>query len=69
MRAIMMAGALAATAFAGGSALAQGSYVHHSFCLKTGSGQECAYDTMAQCNAAKRGGADTCVANSPPQNH
>jgi len=51
------------------SALAQGSYVHHSFCLKTGSGQECAYDSMAQCEAAKRGSADTCVANSAPQNH
>jgi hypothetical protein len=42
MRTIIKAGVLAATVFAGGSALAQGSYVHHSFCLKTGSGQECA---------------------------
>jgi len=69
MRAIMLAGVLAAAAFAGGSALAQGSYVHHNFCLKTGSGQDCAYDSMAQCQAAKRGNADTCVPNSPPQNH
>jgi hypothetical protein len=30
----------------------------------TGSGQECAYDSMAQREAAKRGSADTCVANS-----
>jgi hypothetical protein len=39
------------------------------FCLKTGSAQECAYDSFAQCEAAKRGGADSCVQNSPPQNH
>jgi len=68
MRVIALATLLAAT-FAGSSAFAQGSYVHHTFCLKTGSGQECAYDSMAQCEAAKRGGADSCVPNSPPQNH
>ena len=67
MRAIMIAAVLAAGTFSGTAAFAQ--HVHHAFCLKTGSGQECAYDSMAQCEKAKRGGADTCMANSPPQNH
>jgi hypothetical protein len=49
--------------------LAQSGYVHHNFCLKTGSGQDCAYDSMAQCEAAKRGNADFCVQNEPPINH
>jgi hypothetical protein len=68
MRVIMVAGVLAA-ALSGSGALAQGSYVHHNFCLKTGSAQECAYDSFAQCEAAKRGNADSCVQNSAPQNH
>ena len=68
MRMLMVATLFAAT-FAGSSAFAQGSYVHHNFCLKTGSGQDCAYDTMAQCEASKRGNADTCVQNSAPVNH
>jgi hypothetical protein len=68
MRMLMAATLLAAT-FAGSSAFAQGSYVHHKFCLKTGSSQDCAYDTMAQCEASKRGNADECVANGPPVNH
>jgi hypothetical protein len=71
MRAIMIAAVLAAGAVTGSSAFAQtpGDHVHHNFCLKTGSGQECAYDSMAQCQAAKRGNADNCVQNSPTQNH
>jgi hypothetical protein len=71
MRAIMIAAVLAATAITGSSAFAQapGDHVHHNFCLKTGSAQECAYDSMAQCEAAKRGSADSCVKNSPTQNH
>jgi hypothetical protein len=67
MRAIMIAAVLAAGGFGTTAAFAQ--HEHHNFCLKTGSGQECAYDTMAQCEAAKRGSADTCMPNSPPQNH
>jgi hypothetical protein len=51
------------------SAFAQGDYRHHSFCLKTGSAQECAYDSFAQCEAAKNSPADSCVANSAPQDH
>ena len=46
MRAIMIATVLAAGAITGSSAFAQtpADHVHHNFCLKTGSGQECAYD-------------------------
>jgi Protein of unknown function (DUF3551) len=68
MRAIMIAAVLAA-AFGSSSAFAQSTHVHHNFCLKTGSGQECAYDSFAQCEAAKRGNTDTCMENSAPQNH
>jgi hypothetical protein len=68
MRAIMMASVLAA-GFASPSAFAQGDYVHHNYCLKTGSSQECAYDSFAACEAARRGNADSCVPNSPPENH
>jgi hypothetical protein len=66
MRIIMVAGVLAA-ALSGTAALAQ--HVHHNFCLKTGPAQECAYDSFAQCQAAKRGNADFCMPNSPPQHH
>ena len=69
MRVIMFAAVIAAGAFTSASAFAQGDHVHHAFCLKTGSGQECAYDSMAQCDAAKRGSADSCMPNSPTQNH
>jgi hypothetical protein len=68
MRAILVAAALAAS-FAGSSAYAQSTYVHHNFCLKTASGQECAYDTMAQCEASKRGNGDFCLQNSAPISH
>ena len=70
MRAIIAAAVLAAGAITGSSVFAQtpGDHVQHNFCLKTGSGQECAYDSMAQCEAAKRGSADSCVKNSPTQN-
>jgi len=68
MRAIITATVLAA-ALSGSSAFAQSGYVHHNFCLKTGSGQNCGYQSMAQCEAAKRGNADFCVQNSAPINH
>ena len=72
MRVTLQALALAtllATAL-GSSAYAQkGDYRHHGFCLKTGSAQECAYDSFQQCEAAKNSPADTCVANSAPQDH
>ena len=44
MRAIITASLLAAALAGGSSAFAQSGYVHHNFCLKTGSGQDCAYD-------------------------
>jgi len=68
MRVIMTVPLLAA-ALASSSAFAQSSYIHHNFCLKTGSGQDCGYQTMAQCEAAKRGNADFCVHNDAPINH
>ena len=69
MRSIMIAAVLAAT-FAGSSAFAQGSYQHHTFCLKSGDGgQQCAYDSMAQCEAARTGTTGSCVQNSQPLNH
>jgi len=68
MRLLAIAGVLAMVA--GSSALAQTSgYSHHSFCLQSGSSKECAFDSMAQCMQAKKGGRDTCVPNSAPQNH
>jgi hypothetical protein len=67
MRAITIAAVLAAATFTGSSAYAQ--HVHHAFCMKTGGGQECAYDTFAQCQAAVKGANDTCVPNSAPQEH
>jgi hypothetical protein len=66
---VIFGATLLAAALAGSSAFAQGDHVHHKFCLKAGSGQDCAYDTMAQCEAAKRGSSDFCEPNSPPQNH
>jgi hypothetical protein len=51
------------------TASAQSSYVHHNFCLLTGSARECAYQTMDQCLAAKRGNADFCEPNGAPLVH
>jgi Fe2+ or Zn2+ uptake regulation protein len=67
MRAIMIAAVVAAASFTGTAAYAQ--HVHHAFCMKTGSGQECAYDSFQQCQAAIKGANDSCVPNSPPQEH
>ena len=68
IRAIAL-GTLLAASLSGSSAFAQGSYVHHNFCLRSGSAQECAYDSFAQCEASKRDNTDTCVPNSAPQDH
>jgi hypothetical protein len=72
MRFIMSAMLLTAV-FAGGlgvsSAFAQSGYVHHNFCLNAGPSRECAYQTMEQCEAAKRGGGDFCEPNSAPMDH
>jgi hypothetical protein len=68
MRLIIVATTLAAV-FAGSSAFAQTDHVHHKYCLRTGGGLECAYDTIAQCRAAKTGQAQSCMRNSPTINH
>jgi hypothetical protein len=68
--AILFAAAAAALgAFGGTPASAQSGYVHHNFCLLTGPARECAYETMDQCMAAKRGNADFCEPNGAPLNH
>lgn len=52
------------------SAFAQGSYRHHAWCLQTGSGMECAYDTLAQCREAGSGATlGGCVRNTSTMNH
>ncbi len=66
---LIAASTLLAAALAGSQAFAQGSYMHHSFCLQKGSSMECAYDSMTQCEAAKSDNTQTCSQNSPPQNH
>ena len=65
---IIAAGTLLA-ALAGSNALAQGSYMHHDFCLQKGAGKICAYDTIDQCQSAKTDNTQTCMPNSAPQNH
>jgi len=66
---LIAAGTLIAASLAGSSAFAQGTYQHHAFCLLTGPNKECAYDSMAQCEAAKHGNTDQCMRNSAPMNH
>jgi hypothetical protein len=66
---LIAAGTLLAASLAGSNAFAQGSYSHHTFCLHKGSGVECAYDSMAQCQAARSSNTQTCAPNSMPQNH
>jgi Protein of unknown function (DUF3551) len=66
---LIAAGTLLAATLASHSAFAQGTYAHHTYCLKSGASQTCAFESMAQCEAAKKGNADTCVQNSAPMNH
>ncbi|HEY2528513.1 MAG TPA: DUF3551 domain-containing protein [Xanthobacteraceae bacterium] len=65
----LTAATLLAAAVGSSNAFAQGDYVHHNYCLKTSSAMECAFDSMAQCEAAKRGNDDICQPNTPPENH
>jgi hypothetical protein len=51
------------------SAFAQGSYVHHKWCMTHGSSQECAFNTLAQCKASKNSPTDRCVPNTAPRDH
>ena len=67
MRTILLAGT-AVLALAG-SASAQIAPSPGKFCLRTAGGanqgmETCAYQTMAQCDAAKSGQSDKCVPNS-----
>ena len=67
--AVLVSSVLLGGAFGVSNAQAQSGYVHHNFCLLTGPGRECAYQTMEQCLAAKRGNADFCEPNGAPLNH
>jgi hypothetical protein len=69
MTRIIAAGTLLAACLAASGAFAQGSYQHHTVCLISGTNKECAYDSIAQCQASKRGNTDSCVMNSPTSNH
>jgi hypothetical protein len=67
---LIAVGTLLAAALTGSNAFAQTStYQHHTFCLIAGQNKECAYDSMAQCEAAKHGNTDICERNGPPENH
>jgi Protein of unknown function (DUF3551) len=69
MTRILAVGTLLAACLAGSSAFAQGSYQHHTVCLISGPDKECAYDSIEQCQASKRGNTDSCVMNTQPGNH
>lgn len=60
-------GCLLAVATTAPAAFAQGSYQHHDWCLLAGHGKTCAYETLAQCQAAKAG-SGRCVRNTPASN-
>jgi Protein of unknown function (DUF3551) len=66
MRLITVATLLIGT-LAGSSAFAQ--HVHHKYCRLVAGGTECAYDTLAQCQASRTGQDQSCVLNSAPINH
>ena len=66
---IILATTLLTAVLASSSAFAQGNYVHHKWCLRTGGGEECAYNTLAQCKAGKHDPTDSCFKNSAPQGH
>lgn len=69
MNTILTGAVLLVATLASSIAVAQSDYRHHNFCLMTGSAQECAYDTFAQCQKAMRGSTDFCEPNGPPVNH
>lgn len=68
MRATVVAAALAGAVLLlfsgfGTEAFAQSSAAY-PYCLMTGPAQDCAYNSMAQCLASKRGNADFCEPNN-----
>lgn len=60
-------GCLLAAATTAPGAFAQGGYQHHDWCLLAGHGKTCAYETLAQCQAAKAG-SGRCVRNTQTLN-
>jgi hypothetical protein len=60
---IVVATLLAATLIAP-SAFAQASYQHHRYCLRTATGFECAFNTMAECREAAAATSGTCMRNT-----
>ena len=62
MKCVIVFATLAAAAFAGSSAWAQSD--NYPYCLMTGSAEECAFSSMAQCLASKNGNADFCEPNN-----
>jgi hypothetical protein len=66
MKCMIVFATLAAAAFAGSDAFAQSA--NYPYCLMTGSAEECAYNSIAQCLASKNGNADFCEPNNsyPP---
>lgn len=63
---LLAAGVLAATlagSFAGSRAYAQSSS-SYAYCLLTDDAQECAYNSLAQCMASRRGTVDFCEPNN-----
>jgi hypothetical protein len=62
MTAAFFAATLLAATLPGSSAFAE--TVSHPYCLLTGPDQECAFDSMAQCQASKHGNVDFCEPNS-----
>jgi hypothetical protein len=65
MRAIIAATALsgALLSMPAVPAFAQSSAAY-PYCLMTGPAQDCTYNSMAQCQASKRGNADFCEPNN-----
>ncbi len=62
MKFVFAFAALVAAACAASTAFAQSD--NYPYCLMTGSAEECAYASMAQCQASKNGNTDFCEPNN-----
>jgi hypothetical protein len=62
MTTTFFAATLLAAILPGSNAFAE--RVSHPYCLLTGPDQECAFDSMAQCQASKHGNVDFCEPNT-----
>jgi hypothetical protein len=67
MKCVIALAALVAASCAASTAFAQSS--GYPYCLMTGSAEECAYTSVAQCQAAKRGNTDFCEPNNTYSPH